>query len=249
MQKQKFVIDAGSSNISIYGGGFLLREPNVAVIKRGNSIELIAVGNEALKMTALPEHCSLVNPVRDGVVVRPDVYAKILEYYLEKVVAKSFNPVELYVLITSGLSGAERDSLEIAVQKTGYKDITLVESLFGLLPVLGDSNRVVALFGGGTTEIGVINGDGIITGCTVNISGNTVNEKIIEQVLKTYNLRITWSMAEKLKKGIGSLSDNDVSVMDATGQDLLDGRIKNVEISATSLRAPIAWCYIHKSRG
>ncbi|MBR2349776.1 MAG: rod shape-determining protein [Clostridia bacterium] len=243
MQKQKFVIDAGSSNISIYGGGFLLREPNVAVIKRGNSIELIAVGNEALKMTALPEHCSLVNPVRDGVVVRPDVYAKILEYYLEKVVAKSFNPVELYVLIPSGLSGAERDSLEIAVQKTGYKDITLVESLFGLLPVLGDSNRVVALFGGGTTEIGVINGDGIITGCTVNISGNTVNEKIIEQVLKTYNLRITWSMAEKLKKGIGSLSDNDVSVMDATGQDLLDGRIKNVEISATSLRAPIAWCY------
>ena len=243
MQKQKFVIDAGSSNISIYGGGFLLREPNVAVIKRGNSIELIAVGNEALKMTALPEHCSLVNPVRDGVVVRPDVYAKILEYYLEKVVAKSFNPVELYVLIPSGLSGAERDSLEIAVQKTGYKDITLVESLFGLLPVLGDSNRVVALFGGGTTEIGVINGDGIITGCTVNISGNTVNEKIIEQVLKTYNLRITWSMAERLKKGIGSLSDNDVSVMDATGQDLLDGRIKNVEISATSLRAPIAWCY------
>ena len=243
MQKQKFVIDAGSSNISIYGGGFLLREPNVAVIKRGNSIELIAVGNEALKMTALPEHCSLVNPVRDGVVVRPDVYAKILEYYLEKVVAKSFNPVELYVLIPSGLSGAERDSLEIAVQKTGYKDITLVESLFGLLPVLGDSNRVVALFGGGTTEIGVINGDGIITGCTVNISGNTVNEKIIEQVLKTYNLRITWSMAEKLKKGIGSLSDNDVSVMDATGQDLLDGRIKNVERSATSLRAPIAWCY------
>ncbi|MBO7156306.1 MAG: rod shape-determining protein, partial [Clostridia bacterium] len=106
-----------------------------------------------------------------------------------------------------------------------------------------NDNSVVALFGGGTTEIGVINSDGIITGCTVNISGNTINEKIIEQVLKTYNLRISWTMAEKLKLGIGSLSDNDVSVMDATGQDLLDGRIKNVEISATSLRAPIVWCY------
>ncbi|MBO7156014.1 MAG: rod shape-determining protein, partial [Clostridia bacterium] len=125
MQKQRFVIDAGSSYISIYDGGFLLREPNVAVIKRGNTIELIAVGNEAVKMASLPEHCTLVNPVRDGVVVQADVFAKILEYYLDKVVAKNFAPVELYVLIPSGLSGAERDNVESAVQKTGYKDITL----------------------------------------------------------------------------------------------------------------------------
>ncbi|MBQ8178175.1 MAG: rod shape-determining protein [Clostridia bacterium] len=244
MQKQKIVIDPGSTNLTIYGSGFIKRVPNVCVIKRGNHLELIATGNEALKMSSLPEHCSLVYPVREGVVVRPDVFAKLLESYLNELLPSTFlKPVELYVLIPSGLSSAERENMELAVQKTGYKDITLIESVLGLLPVLGSGDRAVCLLGGGTTEIGVINDEGILSACTVNIAGNTINEKIIDQVLKSYNLRISSSMAEKLKIGIGSLYDNDISVMTVTGQDLLDGRIKNVEIASTTLLAPISWCY------
>ena len=243
MQKQKIVIDPGSSNITIYGGGYLLREPNVCVIRRGNHVELIAVGNDALKLNDLPEHCSLVYPVRDGVVVRPDVFAKLLEYYLSDIISFSLlNTVELYVLIPSGLSSAERENIEFAVQKTGHKDITLIESLLGFVPILGDGDNAVCLFGGGTTEIGVVNKEGIVSACTVNISGNTINEKIIDQVLKTYNLRISNSTAERLKTSIDSLYDNDLSVLTITGQDILDGRIKNVEISSSSLRAPILWC-------
>ena len=244
MQKQKIIIDPGSTNITIYGGGYILREPNVCVIRRGNHIELIAVGNDALKLTDLPEHCSLVYPIRDGVVVRPDVFAKLLEYYLTDIISFSLiNPVELYVLIPSGLSSAERENIELAVQKTGHKDITLIESVLGLIPILNSGDNAVCLFGGGTTEIAVINDEGIVSACTINISGNTINEKIVDQVLKTYNLRISNSTAEKLKIGIGSLYDNDLSVMTVTGQDLLDGRIKNVEIASSSLRAPISWCY------
>ena len=244
MQKQKIIIDPGSTNITIYGGGYILREPNVCVIRRGNHIELIAVGNDALKLTDLPEHCSLVYPIRDGVVVRPDVFAKLLEYYLTDIISFSLiNPVELYVLIPSGLSSAERENIELAVQKTGHKDITLIESVLGLVPILNNGDNAVCLFGGGTTEIAVINDEGIVSACTINISGNTINEKIVDQVLKTYNLRISNSTAEKLKIGIGSLYDNDLSVMTVTGQDLLDGRIKNVEIASSSLRAPISWCY------
>lgn len=244
MQKQRIVIDAGSSNITIYGGGYLLREPNVCIIRRGNHIELVAVGNDALKLNDLPDNCSLVYPVRDGAVVRPDVFAKLLEYYLSDIISNAIlNPVELYVLIPSGFSSAERENMENAIQKTGHRDITLMESVLGFLPVLGTGDNAVCVFGGGTTEIAVINGEGIVSGCTVNIGGNALNERIIDQVLKTYNLRISNSTAEKLKIGIGSLYDNDSSVMTITGQDLLDGKIKNVEISSSSLRAPILWCF------
>lgn len=244
MQKQKIIIDPGSTNITIYGSGYILREPNVCVIRRGNHIELIAVGNDALKLKDLPAHCSLVYPIRDGVVVRPDVFAKLLEYYLSDVISFSLvNPVELYVLIPSGLSSAERENYELAVQKTGHKDITLIENILGLVPMLGEGDHAVCLLGGGTTEIAVINNEGIVSACTVNISGNTINEKIVDQVLKTYNLRISNSTAEKLKMEIGSLYDNDLSVMTVTGQDLLDGRLKNVEISSNSIRPAISWCY------
>lgn len=244
MQKQKIIIDPGSANITIYGGGYLLREPNVCVIRRSNHVELVAVGNDALKLKDLPEHCSLVYPIREGTVVRPDVFAKLLEYYLSDIVSFSLiNPVELYVLIPSGVSSAERENYELAIQKTGHKDITLIESALGMLPMLNGGDNAVCLFGAGTTEIAVINNEGIVSGCTVNISGNTINEKIIDQVLKTYNLRISNSTAEKLKVGIASLYDNDLSVMTVAGQDILDGRIKNVEISSSSLRAPIIWCF------
>ncbi|MBO5773242.1 MAG: rod shape-determining protein [Clostridia bacterium] len=244
MQKQKIVIDPGSSNLTIYGGGYLLREPNVCVIKRGNHVEIIAVGSDALKLTDLPENCSLIYPVKEGVVSRPDVFAKVLEYYLSDVIAFSlFSPVELYVLIPSGLSSAERENVESAVQRTGHKDITLIENVLGFLPILGSGDRAVCSFGGGTTEVAVINDEGIVSACTVNIGGNTINEGIIEQVLKTYSLRISNSTAEKLKVGVGSLYDNDSSVITITGQDVLDGKMKNVEISAESIRTPIVWCY------
>ena len=244
MQKQKIVIDPGSSNLTIYGGGYILREPNVCVMRRGNHIELVAVGRDALKLTDLPENCSLIYPVKEGGVSRPDVFAKVLEYYLTDIISFSiFSPVELYVLIPSGFSSAERESMESAVQRTGHKDITLIENTLGFVPVLGGGDRAICSFGGGSTEVAVVNEEGIISACTVNIGGNTINEAIVEQVLKTYNLRISNSTAEKLKIGIGSLYDNDSSVMTITGQDVLDGKIKNVEISAESLRAPIVWCY------
>lgn len=244
MQKQKIVIDPGSTYLTIAGNGFIKRVPNVCVIRRGKNIELIAIGNDALKMGSLPEHCSLVYPVREGVVVRPDVFAKLLEYLLNEVIENPIlNPVELYVLIPSGSSSAERENMEYSIQKTGYKDITLIESVLGLLPVLESGDRAVCLLGGGVTEIAVINDEGILSGCTINIAGNTINEKIVDHILKTYNLRISTATAEKLKVEIGSLYDKDLSVTLVTGQDLLDGKIKNVEISAESLQIPIAWCY------
>lgn len=244
MQKQKIVIDPGSTNLTIIGSGFIKRVPNACVIKRGNHMELVAVGKDAIKMSSLPEHCSLVYPVREGVVVRPDVFAKLLEHYLDELITINlFNPVELYVLIPCGLSSAERENMEYAIQKTGFKDITLIESMLGLLPILGGMDRAVCLLGGGTTEVGVINEEGILSGCTLGVGGNTINEKIVDQILKSYNLRISASTAEKLKLEIGSLQDKDLSVLTVTGQDILDGQIKNVEISAESLRAPISWCF------
>ncbi len=244
MQKQKIVIDPGSTNLTIIGNGFIKRVPNACVIKRGAHIELIAVGMDAIKMSSLPEGCSFVYPVREGVIVRPDVFAKLLEHYLDELVSVNiFNPIELYVLIPCGLSSAERENMEYAIQKTGFKDITLIESMLGLLPLLGDEDRAVCLLGSGVTEVGVINREGILSGCTLGIGGNTINEKIVEHILKTYNLRISIATAEKIKVEIGSLQDKDLSVVTITGQDILDGQIKNVEVNAESIKAPIIWCY------
>ena len=66
---------------------------------------------------------------------------------------------------------------------------------------------------------------------------------IVDHILKTYNLRISIATAEKIKVEIGSLQDKDLSVVTITGQDILDGQIKSVEVNAESIKAPIIWCY------
>lgn len=244
MQKTKYILDLGSSYVSIYGSGLLLRQPNVAVVRRGNGIELISCGNDALAMREIPEHCSVVRPVAEGAVAHVEVMSLILKEFFAAVIPFSiFRAVEMYVLIPSGLSIAERENVEAAVSKAGYKDVTLIESVLALSSLFPGGNRAVAIMGSGTTEIGVVDKDGIVSACSVNIAGNTVTDKIIEQVYETYNLTISWSAAEKLKTTIGSLYDNDTSVTEVVGQDLLDGRMKSVEISASSIRAPILYCY------
>lgn len=244
MQKRKYVLDLGTSNVSIYGAGLLLRQPNIAVVRRGNGLELVCAGNDALALRALPEGCSVIRPVEDGAVVHAEIMGLMLSKYFDTLIPHNpFSPVELYVLIPVGLSIAERENVEYAVTRTGFKDVTLVESLFGLLPYLDGGDNAVAIFGGGTTEIGVVSNKGITTACSVNIAGEVISDKIAEVVLDKYNLRISRSTADKLKASIGSLYENDASVTDITGQDMLDGRVKTIEISASSIRPPIVECY------
>lgn len=244
MQKRKYVLDLGTANVAIYGAGLLLRQPNIAVVRRGNGLELICAGNDALALRELPEGCSVIRPVEDGAVVHAEIMGLVLSKYFDSLVPRNpFSPVEIYVLIPVGLSIAERENVEYAVTRTGFKDVTLVESLYGLLPYLDGGDNAVAILGAGSTEIGVVGAQGITTACSVNIAGDVISNKITEAVLDKYNLRISRSTADRLKAGIGSVFDNDASVMDVNGQDMLDGRIKTVEISANSIRRPIAECY------
>lgn len=244
MKKYRYILDLGSSNISIYSTGLLLRQPNIAVVRRGNGIELIAAGNDAIPLIRnLPEHCSVVRPVEEGVVVHGEIMSLVLHDFLSRIVPKSiFKAVEIYVLIPSGLAITERENIENAVAGAGYKDVTLIESILALLPLF-DGATGVAIFGGGTTEIGVVNNSGILTACTINLGGNSINEKIKEKILETHNLMISWTMAEKIKVSIGSLFENDTSTIEIVGKDILDGRMKTIEISAESVRVPIQNVY------
>ncbi len=244
MKKYRYILDLGSSNISIYSTGLLLRQPNVAVVRRGNGIELIAAGNDALPLIhALPEHCSVVYPVEEGAVVHGEVMSLVLHDFLSRIVPKTvFKAVEIYVLIPSGLSITERENIENAVARAGYKDVTLIESILALLPLFNGPTGAV-IFGGGTTEIGVVNDSGILSACTINLGGKTIDEKIKEKILETYNLLISLTMAEKIKTSIGSLFENDTSTMEIFGKDILDGKMKAIEISAESVRVPIQNVY------
>lgn len=244
MQKRKFVIDPGSKFLSVYGDALMYRQPNVAVIRRGRTTEVLAYGDEALAMKTLPDHAVLVRPVSQGVVRQPDVLAAVLRKIFEKLIPVTmFKAVELYVPVPSGLGMVERENVEKAVAGGGYRDVTLIESVMSFLPRTDGGDTMVADFGGGVTDMGVINSEGIVTACTVDIAGDAVDEKIRNVLLQNKNFKIDASAAERVKLAIGSLYTVDTSSVSVIGQDILDLRNKNFEISATQIAPAIHFCY------
>ena len=244
MQTRKFVIDPGSGYITLYGDALLYRQPNVAVVRRGRTTEVLAYGDEALNMRELPDHSVLVRPVQGGIVKQPDVLGLVLKKLFEKFIPQNlFKAVELYVPVPSGLSIVERENMEKAVAQAGYRDVTLIESVLCFLPGFDGGDTLVAVFGAGVTDVGVVNSEGIVTASTVDIGGDALDEKIKNVLLQNRNFKVDTVAAERVKRAIGSLYTVDTSAVSVIGQDILDLRNKSVEISATQIAPAIHYCY------
>ncbi len=244
MQTRKFVIDPGSGYMTLYGDALLYRQPNVAVVRRGRTTEVLAYGDEALNMRVLPDHSVLVRPVQGGIVKQPDVLGLVLKKLFEKFIPQNlFKAVELYVPVPSGLSIVERENMEKAVAQAGYRDVTLIESVLCFLPGFDGGDTLVAVFGAGVTDVGVVNSEGIVTASTVDIGGDALDEKIKNVLLQNRNFKVDTVAAERVKRAIGSLYTVDTSAVSVIGQDILDLRNKSVEISATQIAPAIHYCY------
>lgn len=243
-KSNNIILEMGSANITIFANSLLLREPNIAVVKRGHSLELIAYGNEALKLIGkMPDHSYIVRPVEEGIVTNVDAMCLILKAIFSKYFPpKIVDNARVYVLVPCGLSIAERELMENTIMRVGKQDVTIIESLLGLIPYI-KGGTLVALFGAGITEVGVIDNTGIVSGLSINLAGNTINDSIKNMTLEKYNLKISWGAAEKLKMNIGTLYENDTSIMEIIGQDLIDQKFRKVEIKAEHIRPSITYSY------
>jgi len=235
----------GTSNVSIFYKSLVLKEPNVALIRRKNGVEPIAFGNEALNLVgSADEYCSFINPVSDGVIVNAEVAGFILSHYLKKVLrGNPLRTVEIIAVIPCGLSVAERENIENAFYRAGYKEVALIESVLGLLPFVDGKGSAVMVIGGGTTEFAVLKDGAILSACSLNIGGKEVDKRIKEKVLDIYNIVISEYAAERLKKEIGSLYDNNTASYEIAGRGVLDQALHREEITAESIKAPISFCY------
>ncbi|HOK81199.1 MAG: hypothetical protein GX095_02595 [Clostridiales bacterium] len=245
MPKMNVIVDMGTSNVSVFCKNLLLREPNIALIRRKNGAELVAFGSDALNMVGVTdENCSFICPVSDGVIVNSEVAGLIIAHCLNKVLSKKlFTAIKIYAVIPCGLSVAERESAEAAFYKAGYKDVTLVESVLGFLPFVDGAGTAVADIGGGTTELAVLTDKGILSGCSLNVGGKEIDRRVKDKVLDIYNLAISEFAAEKLKTEIGSLYDNNAASMSVAGRGVLDKSVRREDISAENIKGPISFCY------
>lgn len=243
-------IDLGTRNTLVYTTekGIVINEPSVVAVNKRTD-EILAVGDEAKEMIGkTPSHIQAVKPLVDGVISDFEVTEKMLKYFIDKVHSESFTLIprpRVVVGIPLDITEVEKKAVEDAVKSAGARQVFLIEesmaaAIGARLPVAEATATMIVDIGGGTTEISVISLGGVVTWKTLRISGNEMDNNIVEYIREEFSILTGEQLAEKVKVKIGSAVPlKEPMEMEVRGRDLINGLPKAIIISDSQVREAI----------
>jgi rod shape-determining protein MreB len=209
-------VDLGSANtlVCVKGKGIVLSEPSLVAVKKGTNQILLngsAVGIAAREaIAANPDESVAVWPLRDGVITDFEMTEVMLGYFIRKTIAhKWVSKPRIVIAVPCDMSAVEKRAVTEAAERAGAGKVFLIEKPVaaaigaGLAFAEGRLHMIVNI-GGGTTQVALLSGDGIIASRTIRTAGDQMNEAVRKYVRERYNLLIGEGTAEKIKIELGS---------------------------------------------
>ncbi|MBO7393913.1 MAG: rod shape-determining protein [Abditibacteriota bacterium] len=242
-------IDLGTANtlVHVKGKGILLREPSVIAVDRDTK-QVLAVGAEAKEMMGrTPEGITAVRPLKDGVIADFDQTEQMLKGFISKVHRRTglIGP-KIVVGIPSGITEVEWRAVKDAAIKAGASEAYTLEEPFAAaigagIPITEPDGSMILDIGGGTSEVVVISLGGIVTGSSLRVAGDEIDEAVTAYIRKKYGMLIGYRTAEDTKINIGSAYKLDKELKaKVCGRDLLTGLPKTVEVTSEEIREAIS---------
>ena len=241
----KLAIDFGTAVTKIYqiGSGIVLAEATCVTIQKDTG-EIRAFGNEAKRLLGkTAELTDVCFPVYEGEILNERYAAALLEYFLQKVVRRSYS-VEALFCVPCACSLASREKYCRVARSAGLNRVSFAETPYlaalGQDVPLSESTPVFTIdIGAGKSSCAAFSLDGIIAGLTMNVGGNNMDVHIIDHVAETFNLKIGSLSSEKLKNTVGSLIENDNQSTIVNGRDVTTGKPRSVSVSSADILLPI----------
>jgi rod shape-determining protein MreB len=251
-------IDLGTANtlVLVKGKGIVIREPSVVTIHK-KTRQVLAIGSEARRMLGrTPQTIEAVRPLRDGVISDFETTEAMLRYFIQKVhqnpknsgfrLSKIPRP-RIVVGIPSGVTEVERRAVQDACFSAGARQAFLIEepmaaAIGAKLSVDSPEGVMIVDIGGGTTEIAVISLGGMVTGKSLRIAGDELDQDIVSYMRTRYGMLIGDRTAEDTKKEVGSAFQGGTGAREAVvrGRDLATGLPKSVKVSADEIREALS---------
>lgn len=251
-------IDLGTANtlVLVKGKGIVIREPSVVTIHK-KTRQVLAIGSEARRMLGrTPQTIEAVRPLRNGVISDFETTEAMLRYFIQKVhqnpknsgfrLSKIPRP-RIVVGIPSGVTEVERRAVQDACFSAGARQAFLIEepmaaAIGAKLSVDAPEGVMIVDIGGGTTEIAVISLGGMVTGKSLRIAGDELDQDIVSYMRTRYGMLIGDRTAEDTKKEVGSAFIGGPGAREAVvrGRDLSTGLPKSVKVSADEIREALS---------
>ncbi|MBR5192638.1 MAG: rod shape-determining protein [Clostridia bacterium] len=252
MAIEKLSIDFDCLNTNIYkvGAGVVLSEPTVATISADAKKEFKAGGLDARKLLGkTAENTKIVFPIFEGEIVSEEVASKLLNGFLRKIGVKNklFGPSAIFSVPCGVnaeiISKYKAVAKEAGIGKVYFAEAPILSALGQRIPLTEASPCFIIDMAGGTTNISVLSLDGIITGISVNFGANKIHTDIIDFVAEKFGLQIGLLSAERIKKEIGSLVEDDGLSAVLNGRDIKTGAPKAISIKSCDIFEVIAKYY------
>jgi len=235
-------IDLGTANTIVYvsNKGFIVNEPSVIAYK--NNGEILAVGTEAKKMFGKThKDITVIRPLADGVIADFVAGKEMIRAFIHLADIHRFFINHIVIGVPSGVTSVEKRAVSESAESAGARRVYLVSepmaAAIGVgINVLGSNACMIVDIGGGTTDIAVINYGGIIIDNTMRIAGDEMNEAIARYVKNKFNLKISHTMAEKLKIEYSAIGSFEESSFFIKGTDSQTGFPRQIQVSNAIFR-------------
>lgn len=241
---KKIGIDLGTTSIIVYveGKGVVYKDPSVVAIDN-HSGKILAIGKEAKEMVGrTPGSITAIQPMKDGVIADYDIVEEMIRWYIRKICGRweLFHPYLMICIPTGGTSIEKRAVINAGI-RAGAKRVFLIEepkaaAIGANLDITKPEGCMVIDVGGGTTDIAVLCLGDIVTGESIRVGGNKMDEAIIRYVRKKYNIALGEISAELVKQKIGYATSPSDEEMEVSGRDLVTGLPKRVKITAGEIQ-------------
>lgn len=235
-------VDIGTSNFKMCckDKEQILNEKNIIAI--ANKKDLLAFGDEAYDMyEKAPENINVSFPVKFGVIADIENMQTLLLSFYNKINGdkKVSNNSDFYIAVPTDVTEVEKRAFYelVADSKVKAKNIYIVDkpvadAIGAGLDVTKSRGIMIVNIGAETTEISVLSLGGIVISKSVKIGGNKLDDSIISNVRKVYNLVIGSKTAESLKKQLGSAIESEETFAPGFGRNVLSGLPVSVDISS-----------------
>ena len=141
-------IDLGTASILVYvkGKGVVLKEPSVVAYDRDTN-KIVAIGEEArLMLGRTPGNIVAIRPLRQGVISDYTITEKMLKYFIQKAVGRSYfgRRPRISVCVPSQVTEVEKKAVEDATYAAGARDVSTPAPPVG--PALGQKGVNIMAF-------------------------------------------------------------------------------------------------------
>jgi rod shape-determining protein MreB len=242
--KKSLAIDLGAANTRVYtpGHGVLIDEPSMIALDIASD-RVAAVGQKAKALVRRqPRMIHVSRPIQGGVIADCEVAGLMLGHFIGKSLMDSrATNLSLALCVPSDITPLEQKAYEDAAIRAGARKVTLIETPYAV--ALGanfipkaDCACMVVDVGAATTDVAVVNGDGIIHASTRRIGGREMDRAIQRYLQLVRTLEVSEETAEEIKIRLGGVSPlADGRTLAVRGRNLKTGLPEEITVGSEEI--------------